>query len=86
MNDPRAFGAAVAGRRLFRYEIDLGRISASSFVYCGSEDEPDGDQCTARALGAEFHELRGLDHRTGLSATDRVLAVVEPFLAALPAP
>jgi hypothetical protein len=40
----------------------------------------------AQALGVEFHELPGLDHRTGLSATDRVMAVVEPFLAALASP
>ena len=86
MNDPRAFGAALAGRRLFPYDIDLGRIAAPSFVYTGSEDEPNENQRTARALGVDVHELRGLDHRTGLSATDQVLAVVEPFLAALPAP
>lgn len=85
VNDPRAFGAALAGRRLFPYDIDLGRISAPSFVYCGSEDEPDLDRRTAQALGVEFHELPGLDHRTGLSATDQVMAVVEPFLAALSA-
>jgi pimeloyl-ACP methyl ester carboxylesterase len=29
VNDPRAFGAALAGRRLFPYDLDLGRISAS---------------------------------------------------------
>jgi pimeloyl-ACP methyl ester carboxylesterase len=86
VNDPRAFGAALAGRRLFPYDIDLRRISARSFVYGGSEDEPESDRRTARALGVEFHELPGLDHRTGLSATDRVMAVVEPFLAGFPAP
>jgi pimeloyl-ACP methyl ester carboxylesterase len=85
VSDPRAFGAALAGRRLFPYGIDLGRIAAPSFVYGGSEDEPDGDRRTAQALGIEFHELPGLDHRTGLSATDRVMADVEPFLVALPA-
>jgi len=85
VNDPRAFGAALAGRRLFPYDIDLGQISAPSLVYSGSEDEPDLDRRTARALGVELHELPGLDHRTGLSATDRVMAVVEPLLVALPA-
>jgi pimeloyl-ACP methyl ester carboxylesterase len=80
VNDPRAFGAALAGRRSFPYDVDLGRIAAPSFVYGGSEDEPDGDRRTARALGVKFHELSGLDHRTGLSATDRVMAVVEPLL------
>jgi hypothetical protein len=30
VNDPRAFGAALAGRRLFPYGIDLGRIAASA--------------------------------------------------------
>jgi hypothetical protein len=55
-------------------------------VYAGSEDQPDQDRRTARTLGVEFHELPGLDHRTGLSATDRVMAVVEPFLAGFPAP
>jgi hypothetical protein len=84
VNDPRAFGAALAGRRLFPYDIDLGRVSVSSLVYCGSEDEPDRDRRTAQALGVEFHELNRLDHRTGLSATDQVMAVVEPFLEALP--
>lgn len=86
VNDPRAFGAALAGRRLFPHDIDLRRISAPSLVYGGSEDEPELDRRTARALGVEFHELPGLDHRTGLSAADRVMAVVEPFLAAVPAP
>lgn len=86
VNDPRAFGAALAGRRLFPYDIDLGRVSVPSLVYCGSEDEPDRDRRTAQALRAEFHELPGLDHRTGLSATNRVMAVVDPFLAALPSP
>jgi pimeloyl-ACP methyl ester carboxylesterase len=85
VNEPRAFGAALAGRRLFPYDLELGRISVPSFVYAGSEDEPDRDRRTARALRVEFHELPGLDHRTGLSATDRVMAVVEPFLVALPA-
>jgi pimeloyl-ACP methyl ester carboxylesterase len=85
VNDPRAFGAALAGRRLSAYDLDLGRTSVPSLVYGGSEDEPDGDRRTARALGVEFHELPGLDHRTGLSATDRVMAVVEPFLSAFPA-
>ena len=85
MNDPRAFGAALAGRRLFPYDLELGRIAAPSFVYGGSEDEPDLNRRTARALRVEFLELPGLDHRTGLSATDRVMAVVEPFLMALPA-
>ena len=33
------------------------------------------------ASGAEPARAAGLDHRTGLSATNRVLAVVEPFLA-----
>lgn len=84
VSDPRAFGAALAGRRLIPYDIDLGRISARSFVYGGSEDEPEHDRRTARALGVEFHELPGLDHRTGLSATDPVMAVVEPFLAEFP--
>lgn len=86
VNDPQAFGAALAGRRLFPYDINLRGISAPSLVYSGSEDEPKRDRRTARALGVAFHELRGLDHRTGLSATDRVMAVVEPFLAAVPAP
>lgn len=85
VNDPRAFGAALAGRRLFPYDIDLGRISAPSVVYGGSEDEPELGRRTARALRVEFHELRGLDHRTGLSETDQVMAVVEPFLAAVTA-
>ena len=85
VNDPRAFGAALAGRRLFPYDIDLGRVSVPSLVYTGSEDEPDRDRRTAQALRVEFHELPGLDHRTGLSATDRVMAVVEPFLMVLPA-
>jgi pimeloyl-ACP methyl ester carboxylesterase len=86
VNDPRAFGAALAGRRLFPYDIDLGQVAARSFVYGGSEDEPELDRRTARALGVEFHELPGLDHRTGLSATDRVMAVVEPFLGEFPGP
>jgi pimeloyl-ACP methyl ester carboxylesterase len=85
VNDPRAFGAALAGRRLFPYDLELGRISAPSFVYGGSEDGPDLNRRTAHALGVDFHELPGLDHRTGLSATDRVMAVVEPFLVAIPA-
>jgi pimeloyl-ACP methyl ester carboxylesterase len=74
VNDPRAFGAALAGGRLFPYDIDLSRISVPSIVYSGSQDDPDGDRRTARALGVEFHELSGLDHRTGLSATDQVMA------------
>ena len=82
VNDPQAFGAALAGRRLFPYDVDLGRISAPSYVYGGSEDEPDLNRRTAQALRVEFHELHGLDHRTGLSAADRVMAVVEPFLTA----
>jgi pimeloyl-ACP methyl ester carboxylesterase len=82
VNDPIAFGAALAGRRLFPYDIELGRISAPSLVYVGSEDGPDRDRRTAEALGVELHELPGLDHRSGLSATDRIMAVVEPFLAA----
>ena len=86
VNDPRAFGAALAGRRLFPYDLDLGRISAPSFVYGGSEDEPDRNRCTAQALGVEFHELPGLDHRTGLSATDQVMPVVEPVLQAMLSP
>ena len=86
MNDPRAFGAALAGRRLFPYDIDLGLVAVPSLVYSGSEDEPDRDRRTAQALRVEFHELSGLDHRTGLSATDRVMAVVEPFLAAPASP
>jgi pimeloyl-ACP methyl ester carboxylesterase len=86
VNDPRAFGAALAGRRQFPYDIDLRWISVPSFVYAGSEDQPDQDRRTARALGVEFNELPGLDHRTGLSATDRVMLAVEPFLAGFPAP
>jgi pimeloyl-ACP methyl ester carboxylesterase len=82
VNDPRAFGAVLAGRRLFPYDIKLSRVSVPAFVYGGSEDEPDGDRRTAEALGVAFHELPGLDHRTGLSAIDRVMEVVEPFLAA----
>ena len=85
VNDPRAFGAALAGRRQFPYDIDLGRVSVPSLVYSGSEDDPDRNGRTAQALGVDFYELPGLDHRTGLSATDRVMAVVEPFLVALPA-
>lgn len=84
VNDPRAFGAALAGRRLIPYDVDLGQISAPSFVYVGSEDGPDHNRRTARALGVELQVLPGLDHRTGLSATDRILAIVEPFLAASP--
>ena len=42
------------------------------------------DRCTAQALRVEVHELSGLDHRTGLSATDRVMVVVEPFLGGVP--
>jgi hypothetical protein len=30
VNDPRAFGAALAGRRLFPYDLDLRRIPAPS--------------------------------------------------------
>jgi pimeloyl-ACP methyl ester carboxylesterase len=86
VNDPRAFGAALAGRRLFPYDIDLRRISARSLAYGGSEDQPELDRRTAKALGVEFHELPGLDHRTGLSDTARVMAVVEPFLGGFPAP
>jgi pimeloyl-ACP methyl ester carboxylesterase len=80
VNDPRAFGAVLAGRRLFPYDIQLSRIIAPAVVYGGSEDEPDGDRRTAEALGVAFRELPGLDHRTGLSAIDRVMEVVEPFL------
>lgn len=39
---------------------------------------------TAEALGVELHVLRGLDHDTGLMEIDQVMAVVEPFLAAIP--
>jgi pimeloyl-ACP methyl ester carboxylesterase len=81
VNDPRAFGAVLAGRRLFPYDITLKRVSVPAMVYGGSDDEPDGDRRTAEALGVSFHELPGLDHRTGLSAIDRVMEVVEPFLA-----
>lgn len=81
VNDPRAFGALAAGRRLFPYALDLGRITAPALIYVGGEDEPDGDRRTAEAIGAEFHELAGLDHRTGLSDTATVMAAVEPFLA-----
>lgn len=81
VNDPVAFGAASAGRRLRPYTIDLARISAPALVYVGSEDQPELSRRTADALGVELVELPGLDHRTGLMATDVVMAVVAPFLA-----
>jgi len=36
---------------------------------------------TADALGVELLVLPGLDHRTGLMATDEVMALVAPYLA-----
>jgi pimeloyl-ACP methyl ester carboxylesterase len=82
VNDPRAFAAAIGGRRRFPYELDLGRISAPTLVYCGSEDEPDEADRTAQALGAELRVLPGLDHDSAISVIDQVMAAVVPFLRA----
>ena len=82
VNDPRAFAAARAGRRLFDYEHDLSRVSARALVYAGGDDEPEASERTAGALRAEHHVLPGLDHASAVSATDQVFAKVEPFLTA----
>jgi pimeloyl-ACP methyl ester carboxylesterase len=81
VNDPVTFRAALAGRRLRPYTIDLARISVPALVYVGSEDQPELSRRTAVALGVELLEIPGLDHRTGLTATDAVMALVAPFLA-----
>jgi pimeloyl-ACP methyl ester carboxylesterase len=82
-NDPRAFGAALAGRRLFPYSDDPSRITARSLVYCGGEDSPEENGRTAQALGVQLHVLPGLDHDGGIMAIDQVMAIVEPFLASM---
>jgi hypothetical protein len=69
-------------RRWLGFTVLLFASSAVLGIYGGSEDEPQLNRRTAQALRVEFHELSGLDHRTGLSATDRVMAVVEPFVTA----
>jgi pimeloyl-ACP methyl ester carboxylesterase len=82
VNDPVAFGAAAAGRRLRPYTIDLARIAAPALVYVGGEDQPELSRRTADALGVELIELPGRDHRTALMATEAAMAFVAPFLAA----
>lgn len=76
---------SVSGAEPARDDIDLGRVSVPSLVHSGSEDDPDRNGRTAQAPGVDFFELPGLENRSGLSATDRVMAVIEPFLVALPA-
>jgi pimeloyl-ACP methyl ester carboxylesterase len=80
---PRVAARTVDSRGLVISYDDVGE--GPTIVLISSFSQSGGDW-TARALGVEFHELPRLDHRTGLSATDRVMAVVEPFLAAFPAP
>ena len=81
VNDPQAFGAAQAGRRLSRYQRDLTRVSAPALVYVGGNDDPEDSQTTARALRTECNVLAGRDHGSAITAVDEVFAFVEPFLA-----
>ena len=82
--DPRAFGAVVAGARISGFAIDLSRIKAPAFVYCGGNDDVDEDKKkTAEALGDELHLLPGLDHSDAFSpvgGADTTVRTVVPMI------
>jgi pimeloyl-ACP methyl ester carboxylesterase len=79
--DPRAFAAAMAGRRLHPYELVLAAVQCPVVVYEGGEDSSsEVIEATAAGLGTRARILSGLDHATAVVEAGRVWEVVRPFL------
>jgi pimeloyl-ACP methyl ester carboxylesterase len=78
-NDPRAIGAVLEARYHSRYVLDLSRVRASTFMYCGQSDA-DSVSPTAKLLEVTLQTLDGLDHLGGYFATDRIMPLAVAHL------
>lgn len=80
INDPKASGAAMKGYFKSDYVFDFSRVSARSLVYCGGDDDPDGNARTAQGLKAELHVIDGLRHFEAFEEVDSVMPLAIAFL------
>jgi len=82
-NDPRVMGAVLQAVSDSRYRMELTRVSAPAFLYCGAEDLFAGLMPSdAAVLGVDLHTMSGRDHSGAFLDTD---AVIPPVLAHLEA-
>lgn len=85
-NDPLALAAQMEGETqsiaTSRYRLDVARISSPSLLYCGGDDSPEQMEPTAKTLHAKLHVIEGLNHPQTFKASERLLAIVLPFIAA----
>jgi pimeloyl-ACP methyl ester carboxylesterase len=77
-----AFGAAMASRRVFPYELRLDEITCPVLFYGGTEDDAGAAAATATVLGTELALVQDRDHDGAIWDVDAVWAHVEPFLLA----
>jgi len=83
-NDPRVMAAVLQAVSESRYPMDLARVSAPAFLYCGSDDLFAAFMPSdAVALGVELHTLRGRDHSGAFLDTDGVIPLVLAHLEAV---
>jgi pimeloyl-ACP methyl ester carboxylesterase len=80
--DPSALAAALAGRRLFPYELRLASVRCPVLLYVGADDgNPEDALATAAALRTTPVILPGLDHGSAIAEAGRVWERVGPFLS-----
>lgn len=80
VNDPIALAAMQIAIDRYGRAIDCGQVRAPALALVGSRDDPEHDGVTARATGADYHILPGLDHLEAFSRLDLVMPLVFGFL------
>src|SRR5581483_11004856 len=84
-NEPRAFAAACRALETMDLRPGLAAIRMPVLVIVGALDSatppPLGRALAAGVAGARFVEIPDCGHCPPLEAPDRLLAILEPFLA-----
>jgi pimeloyl-ACP methyl ester carboxylesterase len=88
-NEPRAFAAACRALEIMDLRPGLGTLRKQLLVIVGTLDTatppPLGRELAAGVAGARFVEIADCGHCPPLEAPDRLLALIQPFLADRPA-
>jgi pimeloyl-ACP methyl ester carboxylesterase len=83
-NDPVALSAVAEAMCEPRYTVDLTRIMAPRFLYCGGDDLFASLMALeAEALGVTLHIVDGADHMGCFNRPKDVMAEVLAFLSPL---